>query len=235
GLGATQGPPLSLDTQLTFVDRDWYCEAIVAPLSTAIRAQLETQSSDVMAEALKLLRPAHQVLSQDLMAPERPLILPPTLSLIHLCTYIQWLWIRADPTLMAWMSGIPVSYLQLGGDWQSGTLVAIGRLEFSHDGDIVERLEVGTGHWQTGHSLPPEDGILRLQKPLTHPNQMLWQLTALQTYLEDCLRQRSPLLARLMAGTAVKLTPPKAASGSSSLNTCWQMRFQVPLTFYPFI
>ncbi|MEM0982016.1 MAG: hypothetical protein AAGH78_17305, partial [Cyanobacteria bacterium P01_H01_bin.58] len=47
GLGATQGPPLSLDTQLTFVDRDWYCEAIVAPLSTAIRAQLETQSSDV--------------------------------------------------------------------------------------------------------------------------------------------------------------------------------------------
>lgn len=236
GLDTAQWPPLSLDTQLTFMDRDWYCEAIAAPLSTAIRTQLEThQSSDTTAQALAMLQPVHRVLSEDLMAPDRLPILPSTLSLTQLCTYIQWLWIRADQTLMAWMSGVPASYLQLGDDWQSGTLVATSQLEFSQDGDIVGCLEVGMGHWQTEHPSAPPDGILQLQKPLTHHSQTLWSLAALQTYLENCLHQRSPLLARLMAGTAVQSAPPDDASVPLSWDACWQMRFQVTLTFYPFV
>lgn len=228
---------LALDTQLMFVDRDWYCEAIATSLGTAMGTQLETQSPDTTdntASALTILYQAHQVLFQDLNALDRPPILPPSLSLTHLCTYIQWLWIRADRALMAWMSGIPIKHLKLGNDWQSGTLVATNQLEFSQDGDIVGVLEVGTGHWQSEHPPAPEDSILQLQKPLT-PNKTLWQLADLQAHLEACLRQRSPLLAHLMTGTAVQLTPPDIISSPLSANTCGQMRLQVTLTFYPFV
>lgn len=229
----------SLETQVTFLDRAWCRGAIAASLDLYLGQQFRPHATAEPApkpppEALTLVQRVHDRVGrnrQPSSIPDAHLLQSP-LTLTRLCRQVHWLWLRVAQSLMPLMQGIPVCYLQPGTAWQTGTLVASLKLRFAQipNSEPVE-LVVGSAAW---HSSPASDtlqGVVHLQS-MSFQHTSVWEMTELQTILEQTLAQHCPVLASLMAGTSVRLIPTDQEPLPTAFTGAQHLTLSLGLTFY---
>ncbi|MBE7383242.1 MAG: hypothetical protein F6J95_017730 [Leptolyngbya sp. SIO1E4] len=233
---SAQFPPL--ETQLSFVGETWLQGAISTSLSTDIgTALIRQQQTEKNLTALTVVRQVYQTIRQgtafanaDLQQRQKPL------TLTQLCAHVQWLWVRTYRALMPLMGGLAAYRLRPGGEWQAGTLVATSQFVWRHASESPWYLEGSTGQWSLEASTSSALEIIQVSAPSLLP-QSVWHPTDLQSHLSSSLCQRSPVLAGLMTGIAVKLTPPNGAFSSSFFESRGhlqlKLQLQLTLTFYP--
>jgi hypothetical protein len=143
------------------------------------------------------------------------------LTLGHLCTFWQWLWVRSNQDLMPFLGGVPTYRLRPQQPWAVGTLTVSGYLVLAGSGTSPQYLDLATRHWQQDPPTLFPDDVLHLQ---TAPSlaKDVWSVAALQEEIQARVQERSPLLAHLMIGSelTVKTTNPV------------QLRLVVNLSFY---
>lgn len=129
------------------------------------------------------------------------------LTLMELCQQLRWLWVRASQDCLPLMAGLAARWLPPGKGWRTGSVVSVGRLHLQSAANNQASLDIASGEWISERSQLSHDHIVQLltSSGLSHS---CWTVGELETYLQQTLQQRSPLLNYFMAGTSIALTSP---------------------------
>ena len=227
----TDAPMGSLDAELSFTDIPRFEPALQATHRLDIhqlvndrwRAHPELTSGALLETVMEAITATE---AGGLTIAQSPI------ALAALCTQVKWLWIRASPTQVALMGGLPARRLRSGQGWQAGTVKSQGQLIFHTPDRPLTRLDVATKAWTiAAPHLQPDDLLQITAGAADLP--IVGQVNQLTQAVNQTVRSRSPLLASLMAGHPVQLWSPQDVLFPEVTPPARHLQFQVGLTFFP--